>query len=442
MPSLIARTFSRRSGGLREWRRQQELYRRGQELAAAGQPEAAIETFRAALFVNSGDIPSRLALANLLSQTGEQRAALSEIETVLGQKPRQLPAFMMKGQIQLAMSRATEAAETLQKCIAVSSKNADAWNVLGDCYFNTSGGLDKAERAYRSALSHSRSAYAPFRGLGECLARQLRLHEAQSAHDGWFSRWIADTASQDFRHRQDAARSRGVPAILLVAMQKSASEYVFDNLQRALASPAIYVTIGTIPRDKIIPSAVRQLAQGGAIARSHMDGAEFPALAAHGITRLLLTVRDPRQVTVSWAHMVRRLSDVEFRYASRMYDPGVPNDFREWSLQKQLDWAVYNYLPGQVAWLESWAAVLDKGPTIPVCVSTFDEFRQDGDAFFRKILAFYGLAPINLPKSADQSAAAMRNFRRGEVDEWRDVLTPQQLKPFNSRLKPLAERFG
>jgi tetratricopeptide (TPR) repeat protein len=410
-------------------------------LAAAGQLEAAIETFRRALAANSSDVPSRLALANLLSAKGDRTAALNQLKTALQLNPGDLQGLMMKGRIELAMGRVTEATRTLQECVARSPTNADAWHVLGDSYFN-SGDVAEAKHAYRSALTYSPAGFAAFRGLGECLARQRRLDKAQAAHEAWFARWIQSAGSEGLRHRQNEAVRRGVPGILLVAMQKSASEYIRENLMRALEIPEVYISIGTVPRDKIIPSAVRQLAQGGVIARSHMDGNDFAALAASGVTRMILEVRDPRQVTVSWTHMMRKMADAEFRYAAQMYDPEVPHDFRQWSLEQQLDWAVDHYLPGQVGWLESWAAVLDRESAIPVCVSTFEEFRKDEDEFFFKILNFYGLNPINQRLPSDQSAAAMRNFRQGDVNEWRAALMPERLKPYDCRLKSLAERFG
>lgn len=438
MRNWLARVFCGENGA----QDRQVLYTLGQTQAASGQLIAAIETFRRALAVDAGDVAARVAHANVLSAIGERNAALAELETALQQKPQDLQARMMKGQIEAAMGRTNEAVRTLSECVERSPNDADAWNALGDCYFNISDGLPKAEHAYRSALACSPSAFAAFRGLGECLARQRRLDEAQSAHEAWFRNWIVNAGSADLRRRQNDGHRRGVPGILLVAMQKSASEYIRENLIRAFDIPEIYISIGTIPRDKVIPSAVRQLARGGAIARSHMDGADFGTLAANGITRMMLEVRDPRQVTISWTHMMRRLSDAEFRYASQMYDPGVPEDFRAWPLQRQLDWAVGNYLPGQITWLESWVAVLNQEPLIPVCVSTYEEFRQDEGAYFRRISEFYKIAQIDRLDSSQQSAAALRNFRRGDADEWRTVLTPDQLSPFNARLKPLVVRFG
>jgi Sulfotransferase domain len=328
----------------------------------------------------------------------------------------------------------------LQK--VVSRRIARRKTALGDQFFNASGCLAQAEDAYRSALSTSPTEFAAFRGIGECLARQQRLEEAQCAHEAWFRRWIHSAGSRQLLRQQNKACRRGMPAMLLVSMQKSASEYLRENLMRALDIPELHIGIGTVPRDKVIPSAVQQLARGGAIARSHMDGANFGALAANGITRMLLQIRDPRQVTVSWTHMMRRLSDVAFQYAAKMYHPEVPADFRVWTLQQEIDWAIDNYLPGQLSWLESWAAVLDTEPSIPICVLKFEDFRAEEDTFFRRIANFYGLAQIDRPALSDQSAAAMRNFRLGDIDEWRTVLAPERLKVFNSRLKSLAERFA
>jgi hypothetical protein len=325
---------------------------------------------------------------------------------------------------------------------ALKQRIAVRKTAFGDHFFNTRDGLAQAEHAYRTALSISPKEFAAYRGLGECLARQGRLDEAQTAHESWFRKWIGSPDCRALRRRQKRARRRQLPAILLVCMQKSASEYIRENLMFALNIPEIHVSVGTVPRDKFIPSALQQLAQGGAIARSHIDGADFASLDANGITRMILEIRDPRQVTVSWAHMMRGLTNIEFQYSAEMYDPIVPGDFREWPIQQQIDWAIDSYLPGQLSWLESWAAVLDSEPSIPICVLKFEDFRADEDTFFQKIANFYGISQIERPASLEQSGAAMRNFRLGDVEEWRAVIPPERLELFGSRLKPLAKRFG
>jgi hypothetical protein len=317
------------------------------------------------------------------------------------------------------------------------------WNALGRCLLTGTGErLAGAERAFRMALAQSPDMIDALLGLSECLARQQRLAEAQATRDLWFRRWIEEAESAELRRHQEAACRRQIPGIMFVAMMKSASEFIRENIIRALDVPEIILSIATVPRDRIAPSAVRQLVKGGAIARSHMSADNLPGLIANGVDRLILHVRDPRQVTVSWVHHMARISDAEFRWSALTYDPPVPAKFRDWAFPQQLDWAVRNYMPGQVQWLEDWMAAVRQGPRIPILVSKFEDSAQDQRLFFTKISDFFGVSEIHVPLLRSQSAVAMRNFRTGSTDEWRDVLTTQQINQFESRLEPLIRHFG
>jgi hypothetical protein len=312
--------------------------------------------------------------------------------------------------------------------------------LLGDCLFNSSSnGFLAAEAAYRQAIAlRSRAAH---RGLGECLARKHEFDEAQKSHDLWFRNWINGGESVQLRYHQQRARERGVPPIAIVAMQKSASEFIMSNLVQALDAPMVPVSIGTIPVDRALPSALRQMAKGGALFRSHMSGDNVQALAQAGLDRMLLHVRDPRQVTVSWTHMMKRISPQEFVYASHMYNPSVPDDFRNWRAEQQLDWAIENYLPGQLKWLQVWATALES-PPLSIYVTTFEEFRNDNNSFYERVLDFF-CAPVAKPEALmGRTPQAMRNFRKGSTSEWRELFSPAQKRSLEPSLAPFAERFG
>jgi hypothetical protein len=297
--------------------------------------------------------------------------------------------------------------------------------------------VGKSLRKFGIQYSAAASAQM-WRERADAFAAQGRMDEALNCR-----RKAAELApSSKVGRQQENARGRGIPAIMFVAMMKSASEFIRENLIRALDVPEIELSVGTVPRDQVIPSAVRQLAKGGAIARSHLSANNLPVLAANGVDRLILHVRDPRQVVVSWVHHMRRISDMQFRWAVFHYDPPVPAEFRRWEFRRQLDWAVYNYLPGQLQWLEDWAAALDEVAPTPVLVSTFEDFAHDQRAFFGKISDFLGVAEIRVPGAHRQSAAAMRNFRSGHVDEWRGALTDTHIDFAAARVEPLAKRFG
>jgi hypothetical protein len=321
-------------------------------------------------------------------------------------------------------------------------EDAEGWNALGFLLASAGERLFDAEQAFRTAIAHAPDSFEALLGLSECLARRQQLPEAQAARELWFRRWIEDAESDGMRRRQDAACRRHVPAIMFVAMMKSASEFIRENIIRALDVPEIGLSIGTVPRDKVMPSAVRQLAKGGAIARSHMSADNLPELIANGVERLILHVRDPRQVIVSWVHYMGQISDAVFRWSASTYDPPVPLEFRNWGFQERLDWAVRNYMPGQLQWLEDWMSAVNNGPPIPILVSKFEDFVRDQRSFFGKISDFFGVSEIPVPALRRQSAAAMRNFRTGRIDEWRDVLTTSQIGIFEARVEPLAQHFG
>lgn len=321
-------------------------------------------------------------------------------------------------------------------------QHRESWRALGLLLASPGEHLVDAEQTFRTAISHAPDTFDAFLGLSECLARRQRLPEALAARERWFRGWIEDAESEDTRRRQEAACRRHIPAIMFVAMMKSASEFIRENIIRALDVPEIGLSVGTVPRDKVMPSAVRQLAKGGAIARSHMSADNLPELAANGVERLILHVRDPRQVTVSWVHYMQQISDAEFRWSASIYDPPVPLEFRDWVFEERLDWAVRNYMPGQLQWLEDWLFVINSGPPVPILVSKFEDFVQDQRAFFDRISDFFGVSEIRAPSLRCQSAMAMRNFRAGRIDEWRDVLTTRQIRIFEARVEPLAKHFG
>jgi hypothetical protein len=320
----------------------------------------------------------------------------------------------------------------------------DAWNGLGDILFNqASDGFLLAEHAYRLAIASSPAGIAAWRGLGECLTRRRLLAEAQSAHDIWFRGWIGSEQSAALRRHQDAARTRGLPGIMLVAMQKSASEFIRDALMRILDLPLIYASIGAVPVDRLIPAALRQLAGAGAICRCHASAGEnLAAMAAAGIGRLVLHVRDPRQVVVSWAHMKRGSGATESRYSAYMYAPPVPDDFAAWSFEQQLAWSIAHYLPGQIGWLEGWAAALDSDPPVKILVTTYEDFYRDRVAYFERMLSFLGIAGVDPDAFAAIPAQSARNFRTGRPDEWREVLSPAQAAAAWQLMADVAPRFG
>jgi len=306
--------------------------------------------------------------------------------------------------------------------------------------------LDDAAEAFRAALRLDPKALDAHRWLGEIAARRGDLASAAAGHDSWFRRWVEEPAASPLRERQERAIGRGVPPILIAAMLKSASEYIREVLMNLLDVPELHVSVGAVPIDAVIPSAATWLARGGALCRTHMDGspANLEALLRAGLRRGVVHLRDPRQATLSWIHMIGRSDDADFTYSAQMYRPSIPIEFRAWTRAEQLDWAVDHYLPGQVGWVESWIGRIDNSDELSLLVTSYELFRRDPVRFFAEVLAHFG---VDVDEARVLAAMPVRestrNFRAGDPDEWRRVFTPAQIERA-LRMIPVAlrHRFG
>jgi hypothetical protein len=78
-----------------------------------------------------------------------------------------------------------------------------------------------------------------------------------------------------------------------------------------------------------------------------------------------------------------------------------------------------------------------------VLFTTFEEFNEDNDAFFKKILNHYNI-PIRFWRGLRPKKSMKKTrFRKGLVDEWRSVFSKQQIERINAKIPDeWFERFG
>jgi Flp pilus assembly protein TadD len=293
----------------------------------------------------------------------------------------------------------------------------------------------EAERVCRRIVEPTRFLAQGWRTLGAAQAQLGRLEEARDAYERAAA---TEPLSADLMDAQKVACERGVPPIVLVAAQKSASEYIRDVLLRALDVRLCYPDLGTHPRNRLIPTAARQMARGGLLARLHLDGSpeNLDALRHAGIERVFVHLRDPRQTTLSWVHHLNRIPQAQFDRFRNYYLPAVPAAFRGWQLAVQLQWATEHYFPAAAEVVRGWlAAPATSGLRIEI--SCFERFAEDPAGYLRRMLEFYGCPDVRLDEALSAiDARARPNFRLGHKDEWRTVLTPAQQRFMNRLVEP------
>ena len=140
----------------------------------------------------------------------------------------------------------------MNPCLSVADTNEQ----LRLCTALVRYGLtEKALNECRRVLSARPDTVLAYRLIGESLARQGNLRAAVAAYDKW-ARLHYHSALEDIG-RQQIAIGKGVPPVYIVAMQKSASEYLRWVLTEALLAPSFYPSSGTFPHDMLVPNFVR-----------------------------------------------------------------------------------------------------------------------------------------------------------------------------------------
>jgi Sulfotransferase domain len=235
-------------------------------------------------------------------------------------------------------------------------------------------------------------------------------------------------------------RAVRLPSICLAALPKSAGLYIYSTLLKGLYFDSYELTNGVFPDDQIMWTRWTQFAEGNKAAHNHLEGSPTNLwyIKTFGM-RLVVHVRDPRAVLLSWIH---HLSPAR-REAEVLPHPVIapPDEYYDKPLRWKIDWMIDNHLEVFVRWIERW---LDAELAHPdtMLVMRYEDFLHDRVGFLNQILDFYGI-----PRSRfhDPRLPLVRelNFRTGQVNEWRDVFDKHQRQRASSAIPPrLFERFG
>ena len=225
----------------------------------------------------------------------------------------------------------------------------------------------------------------------------------------------------------------GLESCLFVTMVKSGSVSVSAILNSGFGLVSAAYSLIT---EKVIPSWARDFNRGGACYVTHFEGnaENIAALKDAGITRAIVNVRDPRQGALSYAHHISR------------YETDQPQiwsaDIHKKPLSERVDYSLETYYRSILTWITEWTEAANE---IDITFTTFEEFRRDPDALTEKIINAYGgdRCHFNRDSAFSRNRNTDYHFRRGDIDEWREVFTPKQIEIANDLLPDsFVERFG
>ncbi len=343
----------------------------------------------------------------------------------------------------------SEARRFYELVLESESNHTDALTLLASILYRTGEEgdaealLERAIDLYRNTLRDAGADFGPLAALVNLLLARGRVGEAERRAQLLNLPVLPVRATeQEFLARREAAMGAGLPLVVLTTLPKSASESIWNQLAEGLQAAQCHLSIGLFPDCCLIPSRVHFGAPGGIVAKEHFAASNhnLETLAEFGIDRIVVNLRDPRQVTLSWVHFVRE--DISQRLLAPIWRKIVPpSKILDEPLETQIDWALDSFMPLLIEFARDWiAADRDQNRPLKALFLSFEEFRADPVAYAHKVVDFYDLPRDRFAQAADFEVV---HLRKGLTDEWRSVFTPeQQARAWDRIPEDLARTMG
>ncbi len=223
-------------------------------------------------------------------------------------------------------------------------------------------------------------------------------------------------------------RSSGLKnCLLFMALPQSDSLYVFETLAAGLGLDRVAIGPHAFPNATFNPNLVARLASPGTMCYSHADARLGNLALIHRlIDRLVVHVRDPRQSMLSAVHHLNAVRDTLGPNHVAGLGFSLPGDYFALSLGEQIDWMIANGLPEFVRWIEGWVDAAANPLFEPrILFMRHDDLHADPETYFATLLSYYGIT-WRAKEFRPSPAQTGKDFRRAEIDEWRNVLSHAQ----------------
>ena len=262
---------------------------------------------------------------------------------------------------------------------------------------------------------------------------------------------VEDELSLVLQKRYETAAAKPVaPSILFNTMPKSGSIFISRWLAMGLNLHETKVAVCLFPDDLIIREKYDRFITGGKICQQHLPARDLNLrFIANRDPRIIVHLRDPRQATVSWTHHLDNFYEKQesvpaCKLGLEAVMPPLPSDYFARPFDARLDYQIHTHLPQLIEWTQGWVSAAQSAAYgLKVLFTSFEGFKRDPDNVISSILGHYSISKEAFDWSKRPAATSETHFRKGEVDEWREVFTREQVKYASSLLSDrLVKEFG
>ncbi|MDO8289824.1 MAG: sulfotransferase domain-containing protein [Parvibaculum sp.] len=223
-----------------------------------------------------------------------------------------------------------------------------------------------------------------------------------------------------------AAKEANRPNIPFFAFPKTGSSFVTSTFSTALDIP---FGITSVEGRHAVPAWSKLFTSGPGVLHDHlwMNKANSAIFLTAKFERMIVHVRDPRQIIISIAHHVP-----ESPTTAQIFGDVRVSDLKSRSpaeiIQNVIDRG--QFISAYNRWLEDW---LEERHKFRIMISRYEVMNEDVHKFFHDVLKFcnadqdaVATTMTYLDNQSDKERGKNFNFRAGSSDEWKDVLSDQQ----------------
>ncbi|MEG4914784.1 tetratricopeptide repeat protein, partial [Microcoleus sp. B7-D4] len=401
--------------------------------------ENAIMAYRRLLVINPSFDEGYNKLGEALVRKDQLDGAFQAYQQAITVNPNFAEAHINLGKVLLKQGKFDQAIQHYERAIEINPDLADLmYQLVLDLRLNNE--IDKATYCCERLLEINPDlAKAQFQ-LGNLHLLHGKRVEAMQCY------YVANKIK--FYQTQI---EKGVSPILVCSLPKSGTVYIEESLRKGLKLSSLtrfihFSVSGEIDLNlELKLSSISDKYVSG-LAVAHTNPTEWNIFAISlMLDRLVVNVRDPRQGIISWIDHLSRASrtaddQVELR---RLFK--LSNSYNSQSFTEKIDYHIEEgYLPYSIKWIEGWLSAEEDPLFMPKILFTkFEDLAERPKLFFESLLEFYEVERASFTFPTPPEFKQGTHYRKGKVDEWREVFTPAQIeKATNMIPKPILKRFG
>jgi len=230
--------------------------------------------------------------------------------------------------------------------------------------------------------------------------------------------------------------------ILINGVPKSATLFITSVFTNHFCCDQTRIgTRGVVCSQVDVEALFTSLSRQHVVSQQHICPSDYniKALKSCGLTKFVLTIRDPRDVIISWAHHMLRKDLAAWHHPLVVANGIVDMDYYNLAWEKQLDHLVDNAFKLFQAWIKGWVKAVNDSE-LEIYLLRYEDFALDNAGHIIKLMEFYKIDSWTLERvlpaipEGNGSIHLSTHFRKGLAGTFREEFSPAQIDRINAQV--------